>query len=576
MESAVPHVLGASGAARRRPTLPAWLFGALAAVCLPGTALAQRPCSPTYVTDGTVWLALKPPAATRVPDDVCIPPHVGPKGGLPYFDDYAWRAFIALVWPALEGERGVPDPEQPLERVSKAFALPGGPKLVFETYKADWETFPPEGKKPSRWNSYEFVANGAQLNCYAGPPWPELGDFFLAPSANAHGKDPPPPYSYFDNVLQFGFPSKQAGTLVAQNGTLARFVAAYNQVEFNQILAKEWYLAERLPAPTREHSDTANETEERIEFLPGALSVKSSWIDMARINSKGEIGPYTVAHPETFHRKVAWVYDPYYKQRGPDARPCERHVVGLVGLHIVQKTPNRPQWVWATFEHVDNAPDRVAPLPPAPSPGTASPCPTPANLSRRYTFNYDNAVPMLGKPPGYQADQVVNAGCPPMPVNIERLLPINQDRHDLDPKDKIDRNTKETNRIWRHALGGRHSVWQYYELVMTQWPFNIGGPHDPVNCTVNGEMVLCGTPKTTIPGKMPGSRFDHSAFTNTTMETWNQSQVEHGCMNCHSINARDHIDFMWSLRMNAYRKPNIMHSSPALLELQRLLETEVE
>src|SRR5205085_343313 len=30
--------------------------------------------------------------------------------------------------------------------------------------------------------------------------------------------------------------------------------------------------------------------------------------------------------------------------------------VGLVGLHIVQKTAGFPQWIWATFEQVDNAP----------------------------------------------------------------------------------------------------------------------------------------------------------------------------------------------------------------------------
>jgi hypothetical protein len=250
--------------------------------------------------------------------------------------------------------------------------------------------------------------------------------------------------------------------------------------------------------------------------------------------------------------------------------------MGLVGLHIVQKTPNRPQWVWATFEHVHNAPDRIAPLPPAPPPSTRYPCPTPANMSRRYTFNDGNHMPMLGKPREYEADQVVHAGCPPMPVNIERLLPINRDPHDQDPHDQIDRNTKETNAIWRYALRRRGSVWQYYQLVMTQWPVNRGSKDDPVNCNVDGETVACGTPETTIPGTIPGSRFDHSAFTNTTLETWKQTDIEHGCMNCHSINAMDHIDFVWSLRINAYRKPDKLRSSPALLELQKLVGTEVK
>ena len=28
--------------------------------------------------------------------------------------------------------------------------------------------------------------------------------------------------------------------------------------------------------------------------------------------------------------------------------------MGLVGLHIMQKTATFPQWIWSTFEHIDN------------------------------------------------------------------------------------------------------------------------------------------------------------------------------------------------------------------------------
>jgi len=39
-------------------------------------------------------------------------------------------------------------------------------------------------------------------------------------------------------------------------------------------------------------------------------------------------------------------------------------VVGLVGLHIAYKTPKRPNWIWMSFEHVDNTergPDGISP-----------------------------------------------------------------------------------------------------------------------------------------------------------------------------------------------------------------------
>jgi hypothetical protein len=35
----------------------------------------------------------------------------------------------------------------------------------------------------------------------------------------------------------------------------------------------------------------------------------------------------------------------------PDPIPVP---MGLVGMHIAVKTRSSPQWVWATFEHVDN------------------------------------------------------------------------------------------------------------------------------------------------------------------------------------------------------------------------------
>ena len=35
--------------------------------------------------------------------------------------------------------------------------------------------------------------------------------------------------------------------------------------------------------------------------------------------------------------------------------------LGLVGLHIVHKTDSEPQWIWSTFEHVNNVPAAADP-----------------------------------------------------------------------------------------------------------------------------------------------------------------------------------------------------------------------
>jgi hypothetical protein len=58
-----------------------------------------------------------------------------------------------------------------------------------------------------------------------------------------------------------------------------------------------------------------------------------------------------VPNPLRFFTRVAWVLDPF-----DPTQTCKQVTVGLVGLHIVQKTASRPQWIWSTFEQIDNVP----------------------------------------------------------------------------------------------------------------------------------------------------------------------------------------------------------------------------
>src|SRR6185369_7827691 len=83
----------------------------------------------------------------QMPCDVCIPSSFpGPDNAIAFFDDYSWRSFIALVWPALQGQRGVPDTNQTVDGK--------GPR-VFETYNGLWELFHFDGSAPSGWNDYD-------------------------------------------------------------------------------------------------------------------------------------------------------------------------------------------------------------------------------------------------------------------------------------------------------------------------------------------------------------------------------------------------------------------------------------
>jgi hypothetical protein len=82
------------------------------------------------------------------------------SNGINFFDDFSWRSFAALIWPAAQGQRGVPDPAKTNFPVT-------GP-LVFETYKADWESFPPPSA-PNPPPADDLPATGAQSSAMTGP-----------------------------------------------------------------------------------------------------------------------------------------------------------------------------------------------------------------------------------------------------------------------------------------------------------------------------------------------------------------------------------------------------------------------
>lgn len=464
---------------------------------VPSAAHAQSAC-PNPVPLSIATPDLNAPAATLVPDDVCTPAQIPGGNPIAYFDDYSWKTFIALVWPAMSGSRGTPDPSQNL---SKANA-----PVVFETYKADWETFQPDGAQPTAWND----TSAASKPCPNARP----GDFLLSS------------FTKFGNVGEAGIRNLTA-VLVAQNGTFVRYLAAYNEAQFTAIRSNKWYLAANLPA-------NQSPPGRPIVFSPGALDVKSSWIDMTN-----------VPHPERYHTRTAWLQDPISGTCGSD--PV---VVGLVGLHIVQKTPSRPQWIWSTFEHVDNVP-----------PPDYTPPQPPAMPNRTFAFNDGTATKMPDALPDAYVWSNAIRNIPP-PINIQRLTPINDDS-------SVSRNTVATNAIWQRALSQQNSVWQFYQLTMTQWP--TAAPPNP---------ALPGIPRNTFPGG--GAT---SAFANTTLETWDQTAIRSGCMNCHT-QTQDN-DFVWSLAMNAFQaKPPIstlartekttLGSSPALDALKEILAEQLK
>jgi hypothetical protein len=404
-------------------------------------------------------------ASSQVPVDVCIPQNFpGNQNPIQFFDDYSWRSFIAMVWPVEMDHRGQPDNSKTVADT--------GPR-VFETFKSVWEIFHNDGSSPSAWNTYDAARFNA---CNATV---SFGDVVLAS------------FSKFSDLGQAGFGSL-VGPLVAQNTTYVRYLTGFNEIEFSQILNSQLYLRSNVPQPPAS-----------LTFKNEALDVKSAWILMKDI-----------PNPERYYTRTALVLD-------PQSGNCSTATVGLVGLHIVQKTPTRPQWIWSTFEQVDN-------VPPAVSGG-----------SGKFNFNDGTGGPMLSFNK-YPIEPLIVPT--PAPFNVERVTPIHP-------------STADTNTTYRNLLRGAGSVWQFYQLVMTQWPLVPSQPATP------------GTPANTFPGTNATS-----AFANVTMETFDQANVKTGCMACHN-STRLPTDFVWTLNDHAFpaNVPNFLMRDMAFRELQNLM-----
>jgi len=336
---------------------------------------------------------------------------------------------------------------------------PGG-SLVFETFHPLWEVFHEDGSAP-----------GPEAQYNACSVQPKSNEIVLAS------------FSGFGDIGQAG-DGALLPPLVAQNGRYVRYLTAYNSVAYDHIVRNEWYLRSKLP-----EVPTPKPPQPPVQFPSGSIVVKSAWV---------EIDGFTEAQRARFYTRRAIVRD-------PETGKCGRRTVGLLGLHIVQKTPSRPQWIWSSFEQVDLVP--------------------PANAGSPGRFVLHDGSP--GDMPAQNPLALIPLAKQPKPFNVVRAekLPIH-------PK------TVETNAHYQKLMSG--AVWRNYQLAATQWPLQPGDQSITVPATQAGDIFE------TFPGE--GAT---SAFANMSMETFNQSRPAQGCMNCHN-RARMTADFMWSVFEHAY------------------------
>lgn len=220
--------------------------------------------------------------------------------------------------------------------------------------------------------------------------------------------------------------------------------------------------------------------------------------------------------PNTIEIKTSWkilsTADPLYYTitATVEGFPKNPLILGLVGFHLVINTQFHPEFVWATFEHVNNAPDCTNPQDP-PAGGWAflsdecAKCLKEKGLSGCSTCNFNT--------PASQAPGLTGP-----PTNVCRSY-----RDGTDPGSTTGGNNNDTNRFNIDTLNtqiakllpstGSMAVWKNYKLVGGLW--------------TNGGVASGGTD--VQRGSLEAA--------NTTMETFVQDGANKAnCFACHGYN----------------------------------------
>lgn len=368
------------------------------------------------------------------------------------FDIYSWNTFIALNWPP--GPNGNGDP-------NKTIGQNGDNDTVWEHYRDVSDIFLPGGKKPS----------------YTGPTTvPTQCKASYKPGMRILSQVGKTPTVLTDFSQPFN-----TGPLIDQDGNYTRYEILVNKPMFDYILQNTLY----SKAGQKVFSGAVKFPCGVLNGPEGAIMVKSSW---------KVISP---ADKSRFHTQTVLVYSPA-SQNPKYPASCSTKLMGLVGLHIGHKTNSASQWLWSTFEHVDNAPTEA----------------DVASGKLKTTYNYYNPKCSAANCPPNQV--------PPRPWNPTKVSAFHSQvvRMNMFKGNEFAfTSAAERNADALKLLLGvsSSSVWQNYELISTMWPTNTG------QC-----QATAGDPLGT-----PAPNF----LANTTLETYIQGMVPNvssNCIECHN------------------------------------------
>lgn len=314
-------------------------------------------------------------------------------------DIFSWRSFIAMCWPADLQTCG-PDTS------AGHSILNGNGPVVWETYLTSDQVFVSAPNQPDSWCSQLLGATS-----FKSLP-KSVQD--LATKTGIHR------ILHRTSKSPHALGQASGQPLVDQNQRFVRYEVRMNMDEYNYIVQNNlWNAAGQTSFA---NSNTINFPDTASQYgQVGAMEIKAAWKVMGANDDRSRF--YTIK---------AIVYNDDQLDTVPGV---DTVTFGLVGLHIAHKVKNQDNWVWSTFEQVDNL-TKSFNNPACP----ASQCPPNTPPDTPYVeFN--------------KQGQLNN-----QPTQVTRVNPV------------VDPFVAAINQRYQNMLKG--SVWANYQLISTQWLFS--------------------------------------------------------------------------------------------------------
>jgi hypothetical protein len=284
--------------------------------------------------------------------------------------NFAWQEFISLTWPApAQGPTSFPR-GVPLTDGSVPYGKPGPTgQVVFETFRHKVEVFPGgAGVNPNGYDATkaDFGFSSIPVYHYASG---------LIPPSKGMTNPAVPPYNNLDEVTQISLNAMYAGVVDPQpmlggSSTTSQkekilFQAKVNETQYSYVASNKYWGQDANPNLGNILSNSGNFVQtgdgktypgpyinlppsDPVNKKLGTIEIKTAW---RRLGKHDDTSKFYTARVRYY---VGTINAGIPTVQGFVDSDQAGETWGLVALHIIQKTPNAPSFIYATFGHIDN------------------------------------------------------------------------------------------------------------------------------------------------------------------------------------------------------------------------------